>query len=48
MSTLMATEKGEISELKQRPWLGVENGGNSPRGGSPKIEKRALIGCSAG
>lgn len=45
MGTLMVTEKGaghhkEMSELKQRPWLGVGNGGNYPLGGSPKLEKR--------
>lgn len=46
MRTLLATEKEaghqeEISELKQRPWFRVENGGNPARGGSPIIEKRS-------
>lgn len=45
----MAMETGtghqeEISELKQRPWLGVGNGGNAPRDRSPKTKKRTMMG----
>ena len=53
MGTLLAIEKEachqeEITEVKQRIRLGVKNGGNSPRGRSTKMEKRTMLGCSAG
>ena len=43
-----AGHQEEMRELKQRPWLGVGNSGNSPRGGPLKMEKRTLIVYRAG
>lgn len=43
-----AGHQEEMSELKQRPWLGVGNSGNSPRGGPLKMETRTLIVYRAG